>query len=117
MGQGFPGGEERDVCGGQVGAQGCGEVFCLTVGGGDDEAERFGGGCAYAAWVPATAPMRVRALRSVGCAEAAVRIAAQLLSWLRVFRRGCRGASRGCAVAFRVVLTGSPESGVFACGG
>ena len=47
MGQGFPGGEERDVCGGQVGAQGCGEVFCLAVGGGDDEAERFGGGIAY----------------------------------------------------------------------
>ena len=47
MGQGFPGGEERNVGGGQVGAQGCGEVFCLTVGGGDDEAERFGGGIAY----------------------------------------------------------------------
>ena len=47
MGQGFPGGEEHDVGGGQVGAQGCGEVFCLAVGGGDDEAERFGGGCAY----------------------------------------------------------------------
>ena len=47
MGQGFPGGEECNVGGGQVGAQGCGEVFCLAVGGGDDEAERFGGGCAY----------------------------------------------------------------------
>lgn len=47
MGQGFPGGEERNVCGGQVGAQGCGEVFCLTVGGGDDETERFSGGITY----------------------------------------------------------------------
>ena len=47
MGQGFPGGEERNVGGGQVGAQGCGEVFCLAVGGGDDEAECFGGGSAY----------------------------------------------------------------------
>ena len=49
MGQGFPGGEERYVGGGQVGAQGSGEVFCLAVGGGDDEAERFGGGCSYGA--------------------------------------------------------------------
>ena len=47
MGQGFPGGEERNVCGGQVGTQGCGEVFCLAVGGGDNEAERFSGGVAY----------------------------------------------------------------------
>ena len=47
MGQGFPGGEERNVGGGQVGAQGCSEVFCLAVGGGDNEAESFGGGCAY----------------------------------------------------------------------
>ena len=47
MRKGFPCGEERDVGGGQVGAQRCGEVFCLTVGGGDDEAERFTGGTAY----------------------------------------------------------------------
>ena len=52
----------------------------------------------------------MRALRSVGYAEAAVRIAAQLLELVE----GCSGGGGGCLEGLcgsRVVLTGSPESG------
>ena len=41
MGQSFPGGQERDVIIGQVGAEGVGSIFGLPFGGGNNESQGF----------------------------------------------------------------------------